>query len=263
MREKILLSIIVFLGLAASAQQYRTVPHDQFKRGEKLDFRISFYSLLTGNIPAATATLVLTNENKQINGRNTFHAVVTGKTKGFIEYFYTVEERFESYFDDLALIPHLFIRNTHENSYVKYDKVTFRHKDKLAVSNTSVKKVPVNVQDMVSAFYYSRSFDLTNAKPGKEFELPFFLDDTVYNSKIKFTGREKIKTRLGKFNCIVFKPMVATGQVFDDPYPVTIWITDDKNRIPVLIETELTVGSARIELTSYQNLANPVTSLVK
>ena len=263
MRVKILLPAMLLFGILASGQNYRTVQHDQFKRGEKLDFRISFHSLLTGNITAATATLLLTNENKQFNGRNTYHAVATGKTSGFIEYFYTVEERFESFFDDLALIPHVFIRNTRENSYVKNDKVTFRHKDKLAVSNTAVKKVPLNVQDMVSAFYYSRSFDLTGAKPGKEFDLPFFLDDTVYNSKIKFTGREKIKTRLGKFNCIVFEPMVATGQVFEDPYPVTIWITDDKNRIPVLIETELTVGSARIELTSYQNLANPVTALVK
>lgn len=263
MRLQFITAFFLFTGIVLSAQQYRTVQHDQFKRGEKLEFRISFHSLLTGNITAGRATLMLTNNNKQFNGRNTYHAVVTGKTSGFIEYFYKVEEHFESFFDEMALIPHLFIRNTRENTYVKYDKVTFRHKDKLAVSNTAVKKVPVNVQDMVSAFYYARSFDLTNAKPGKEFDVPFFLDDTVYNSKVKFTGREKIKTRLGKFNCIVFKPMVATGQVFDDPYPVTIWISDDKNRIPLLVETELTVGSARVELTSYQNLANPLTALEK
>jgi hypothetical protein len=256
--------LLIFLLLSCAgpllqAQVYRNVPNDYFKRGEKLNFRVAFHSMLTGNLTAGTATLEITHENKQIGGRNTFHAIGSGHTTGLIEMFYHIEERFESFFDENALIPWYFARKTVENSYEKNDMVTFRHKDKLAVSPKKVTIIPENVQDIISAFYYARCIDLTGAKPGKEFLVPFFLDDSVYHSKVKFVCRETIKTKLGKFTCIKIKPMVATGYVFDDPYPVSIWVTDDLNRVPVLIECELSVGSARVELTSYSGLANAFT----
>lgn len=241
------------------AQPYRNIPNDYFKRGEKLNYRVAFHSTLTGNLTAGSASVEITNENKQIGGRNTFHAIGSGQTTGLIELFYHIEERFESFFDEEAMIPWYFTRKTVENNYVKNDMVTFRHKDKMAVSPKKVTRIPENVQDLLSAFYFARCIDLSGAKPGKEFAVPFFLDDSVYTSKVRFIGKETIKTKLGKFSCIKIKPMVATGYVFNDPYPVTIWVTDDLNRIPVLIECELSVGSARVELSSYSGLANAFT----
>jgi hypothetical protein len=263
MIRSLLFVIFSFILMTASAQQFRKVPQHHFRRGERLEFRISFHSGLTGNIPAAKASLQITTENKLYGGRSTYHAVGYGKTTGIIEAFYSVEERFESFIDEDALLPHYFIRRTRENRYTKNDNVTFRHNDRLAVSLSAVKKIPADIQDMVSAFYYARSLDLTGAKPGREFRIPFFLDDSVYNSLIRYEGIDTIKTRLGKFSCIRVKPGVATGYVFEDPYPVTVWITNDGNRIPVLIESELAVGSVRIELTSYEGLANPVSAKVE
>ena len=252
-----LISILfVWSGQLLIAQHYRIIPNDYFNRGEKLSFRVAFHSLLTGNLTAGTATLEITNENKQINGRNTYHAIASGHTTGLIEMFYHIEERFESFFDEDALIPWYFTRKTVENKYEKNDMVTFRHKDKMAVSPKKVTTIPENVEDIISAFYYARCLNMTNVKPGKEFSIPFFLDDSVYHSKVMFIGREIIKTKLGKFSCLKFKPMVATGYVFDDPYPISLWVSDDQNRVPILIECELSVGSARVELTSFSGLAN-------
>lgn len=251
------LAFLLFVHLLP-AQKFRSVEQDYFSRGEKLHFRIAFHSLLTGNLTAGTATLELTKENKVINGRNTYHAVGYGRTTGLIEMFYTVEERFESFFDEEALIPWYFSKRSRENKYVKNDNITFRHQDKIAVSPQKVTFIPENVQDIISAFYYARSIDLNGIKPGKEFPLPFMLDDSVYKSRILFVGRETVKTKLGTFICLKIKPMVATGYVFEDPYPVSIWVTDDKNRIPVLIESELAVGSVRVELTAYSGLTNPL-----
>lgn len=242
----------------AQAQKFRTIENDYFKRGEKLNFRVAFHSTLTGNLTAGTATLEITKENKLINGRNTYHAMGYGKTTGFIEMFYQVEERFESFFDEESIIPWYFSKRSKENKYVKNDNITFRHKEKIAVSPQKVTFIPENIQDIISAFYYARCINLEGAKPGKEFPIPFMLDDSVYQSKIRYMGKEMVKIKLGHFSCLKIKPMVATGYVFDDPYPVTIWVTDDKNRIPVLIETELAVGSARVELVSYSGLANPL-----
>lgn len=258
MYRRLSIFILLVSSLPVLAQQYRSIPNNYFQRGEKLGFRISFHSSLTGNIPAASATIEVTDDNRKFDGRDTYHVVGYGKTTGVIEMFYQVEERFESFIDEKALIPHYFIRKTRENNYRKNENVVFKHKELIAVSKSSVKNVPANVQDIFSSFYYARVLDLSKSQPGDEFPVSFYLDDSVYNSKLVFVGREIIKTRLGKFACIKVKPMVATGYVFDDPYPVTVWVTDDQNRIPVRIESKLSVGSVRIELTSYQGIANPV-----
>lgn len=258
MYRQLSLFLIPILSLPVFAQQYRTIPNNYFQRGEKLEFRISFHSSLTGNIPAASATVEVTDEIRKFDGRDTYHVVGYGKTTGIIEMFYQVEERFESYIDEKALVPHYFIRKTRENNYRKNENVVFKHKERIAVSKSSVKNIPANVQDIFSSFYYARVLDLSKSQPGAEFPVSFYLDDSVYNSKLVFVGRETVKTKLGKFNCIKVKPMVATGYVFDDPFPVTIWVTDDQNRMPVRIESKLSVGSVRIELTSYQGVANPV-----
>jgi hypothetical protein len=257
---RLLVLILLLCCLSAIPQPYRTINNTAFVRGEKLTFRVAFNSALTGSITGGKATLEVKQDNKILNNRSTYHVVGEGKTTGFIELFYNIHDRFESYFDEEALIARQFIRRTRENNYKKDDLVVFRQEDLLAVSLSKIVKVPANVQDVISAFYFARTLDISNLEPGGIIHVPFFLDDSVYNSKVIFKGRETVKIKLGKFRCIAFRPMVATGYAFDDPYPITIWITDDANRLPVLIESEQSVGRARIELISYSGLANPITS---
>lgn len=259
---RFLLLILVFSFTSAFPQSYRTIHNNAFVRGEKLTYRVAFNSALTGSITGGKATLEVKNDRKILNNRVTYHVVGEGKTTGFIELFYKVHDRFESYFDQDALIARQFIRRTRENNYKKDDLVIFRQDDHLAVSLTKIVKVPANVQDVISALYFARTLDISDLKPGGTIEIPFFLDDSVYHSRVIFKGRETVKTKLGKFRCIAFRPMVATGYAFDDPYPITIWITDDANRLPVLIESEQSVGRAKVELISYSGLANPITAKV-
>ena len=258
--SRLLVILFLFLGLSAMPQSFRSIHNTAFVRGEKLNFRVAFNSALTGSITGGKATLEVKDENKIINNRNTYHVIGEGKTTGFIEIFFKIRDRFESYFDQDAIIARQFIRTTRENSYKKDDLVIFRQDDRLAVSLTKIVKVPANIQDVISAFYYARTLDISGLQPGGTFEIPFFLDDSVYFSKVIFKGYENVKTKLGKFRCIAFQPMVATGYAFDDPYPITVWITNDANRLPVLIESEQVVGRARVELISYSGLANPVTA---
>lgn len=253
---------LLFCGISAFAQTYRTVNNSAFIRGEKLTFRIAFNSALTGSITGGKATLEVKDENKILNNRSTFHVVGEGKTTGFIELFYKVHDNFESYFDQDAFISWKFTRRTRENNYKKDDIVIFRQNDHMAVSLAKVMKVPANIQDIISAFYYARTLDVSDLQPGGIIQIPFFLDDSVYQSRVIFKGRETVTTKLGKFRCIAFRPMVATGYAFDDPYPITIWITEDANRLPILIESEQSVGRARVELVSYSGLANPITAKV-
>lgn len=117
--------------------------------------------------------------------------------------------------------------------------------------------------DIFSAFYYCRTLDFSNLHLGERFPVDFLLDDSIYVSLIEFAGREEVKTDIGTFRCLKFKPMVATGKVFSQPYPMDIWVSDDQNRIPILAKSAVIVGSVKLELMEYTGLANPVTSLVK
>lgn len=72
-----------------------------------------------------------------------------------------------------------------------------------------------------------------------------------------------VETELGIFRCLTFKPMVATGDVFSNPYPMTLWITDDRNKIPVLAKSAVIVGSVKMELIRYWNLRNTIESQVR
>lgn len=260
---RIITVLILLISLTAFSQPYRTITNTAFVRGEKLSFRVSYHSSLTGNIPAGKASMEVKDETKIINNRSTYHVVAEGKTSGLIEVFYKLVDRYESYFDQEAFIPWQYSRYTRENTYKKDDLVTFRPADKLAVSLNKIMKVPANIQDPVSAFYFARTLDIARLEIGGIIDIPYYLDDSVYHVPVIYKGRETVKTKLGRISCFVFKPGVVKGYAFKDTYPLTLWISDDANRLPVLIESKLSVGSARVELISYSGLANPFTSRVK
>jgi hypothetical protein len=261
-RYFLLLIGVALSHLAASSQPYRSVENSAFTRGEKLTFRVYYQSMLTGKVTAGEANLEVKKKSATKNGRESYHIVGTGHSKGAFNLFFKVNDRFETFVDEEAIIPWYFIRRTREGGYKKDDEVTFNQSKGIAVSRNAVKKIPPNSQDILSVFYYARTLDITGVMPNESFPLSFFLDDSLYVSKIVFLGREQIKTAVGTFNCLKFKPMVIKGDVFSEPYPMELWITDDKNRVPVMVSSAVIVGSVKMELISYEGLRNPVTSKV-
>jgi hypothetical protein len=246
-----------------TAQPLTTVHNTAFIRGEKLKFKAYYDSFVTGKVTAGIATLEIKFENKKLDGRDTYHIIGEGKSNGAFSFFYKVNDRFESYMDEEYLVPWTFIRNTHEGSFSQDDEVRFNQYSGSFSSRKANKKMKPGTHDILSAFYYCRTLDYSNLKTGERFPVNFMLDDSVYVSIIEFAGREEVKTDIGTFHCLKFRPMVITGNVFSQPYPMDIWVSDDQNRIPVLAKSAVVVGSVKLELTEYKGLANPPTSLVK
>ena len=50
--------------------------------------------------------------------------------------------------------------------------------------------------------------------------------------------------------------MLQEGRVFKEKEDMTVWISDDKNRLPVRVQTNILVGSIKMDLVDYQNLKN-------
>lgn len=229
-----------------------------FQRGESGKYRVYYDSWLTSGLSAGIGIISIKDDVRQFNGRNTFHLEVIGKSVGLFNWFFRVNDRFESFVDEETIIPYHFIRRTEEGSFRYEDDVYFDHENKIATSTREVKTIPEGIKDIVSAFYYMRTIDFTDAKAGDEFFLDFYLDDSAYVSKIIFEGREVIETSLGKFRCLRFKPMVAQGEIFQEPYPMTLWVTDDKNKAPILGKSKVIVGSIKLELVKIKGLKYPM-----
>jgi hypothetical protein len=261
----ILMFSLIILGTInpLSSQQLRKIENTAFQKGEKITYRVFYDSYLTGNVNAGTATLEIKPESEIIGGRKAMNVVGLGKTRGAFNFFFRVVNRYETYIDEEAILPLLFIRRIHEGGYKKSQDVMFNQRENLAISNTATVKVSENIQDLISAFYYMRTFDFTHAKLGDVYDVSFFLDDTVHVSRVMFDGREVVTTRSGTFKTLRFKPQVLTGDVFSQPYPMTLWISDDKNKIPVLAQSGILVGSVKMELVEYKGLKNPLTSRIR
>ncbi len=255
---------ILFIITSCFAQDtWRVIDNEAFKTGERLQYRFYYDAWLTGKITAGIGTLEVKDSEEKFNGRNAWHFDTEGQSKGLFNWFYKVNDKFDSYVDKEFLAPYYFVRRTHEGGYKKNDEYRFNQQKDYVVTRTDSVQIPKYTQDFISAIYYARTFNSDTLKVGDILPVNFFLDDSVYLSAIVFEGREDIKIELGKFHCLRFKPGMATGEVFSDKYPMNLWVTDDKNHIPILAKSAVIVGNVKAELMDYSGLANPLTSLIE
>jgi hypothetical protein len=120
--------------------------------------------------------------------------------------------------------------------------------------------VPIkeNVQDLISTFYFLRNhFDTKNLKINDFIKITVFFDAENYNFRMRFLGREDIKTKFGIVNCLKFNPIIKSGRVFRDSESLTLWVTNDKNKIPIKVEAGLRIGSIEADLEEFKGLKHP------
>jgi hypothetical protein len=258
MRFKFLL-VLLLLPLYQFAQNdFRAVENTSFQRGEFLKYRVFYDSWITYWMTAGYGTTEIDPKPVEVNGRKTYHIIVEGKSANVFNVFFKVRDKFESYVDEEAMMPLKFTRYTREGGYKKDDTVYFDHVGKKATSLRRIKDITPYCQDIISAFYYLRTWNFDSAKVNDTYPIDFFLDDSLYRGEVVFEGRDWVKTDFGDIYCMKFKPKVATGEVFSDPYPMEIWVSDDKNKIPVLMKSAVFIGSVKIELIEYKRLRWPL-----
>lgn len=235
------------------AEPFKPFNKNAFKVGESLTYRLHY-----GFVDAGRAVLEVKDEDKKFINRSSYHVVGLGSSIGAFDWFFKVRDRYESYIDRDALVPYLFIRNVDEGGYKIKQTYVYNHHKKEVITEGKKYKVPHGVQDMISAFYYARNLDFSDAKEGQIYSIPSFVDEEIWNLKIKFVGRENLKTDLGTFRCLKFRPIIQKGRVFKKEEDLNVWISDDGNHIPVRAQAEILVGSIKMDLLEYKGLANPV-----
>ena len=250
--------LITFFLLFISFQFLGAQEVSSFQAGEWLRFKLSY----SGWVKAGNATLEIsesTYKNKPVYK-------VTGKgwTTGAIKWFFNVKDHYESHFDKVTGQPYKFVRNIDEGGYTKNRIVNFDYVQNKALVNDlkentkSTVDIDHNIQDLVSAYYYLRDrYDKKSIQKGDVVELNIFFDSEIFLFKLKYLGRETINTKFGKIKCIKFRPYVMAGRVFKEEESLTLWVTADKNKVPMRIKADLRVGSLRADLDALKGLKHP------
>lgn len=247
---KLLFKITLFLvSINLSAQ------NKAFQDGEWFKFKVSY----SGFLSAGYATLKV--DNAILNGKEVYHVKGYGKNTGLSRIFFKVEDNYETYMDKKQDIPYRFVRDINEGGHTRDIVVDFDHNKNLALVHDRKKNTknsfsfPDGVQDMLSTFYYLRNnLDTRYIKPGEYTDVDMFYGDESFKFRLKFLRRELIKTKFGQIQTLVFRPYVESGRVFKEKESLTVWISDDDNKIPLKIVAELAVGSIVAELDEYKGL---------
>ena len=199
-----------------------------------------------------------------LNGIPVLLAKGYGTTTGLARWVFKVEDHYDTYFDEKKILPYWFIRDIYEGGYTKNLEINFNHDQNLAHVNDlknkkkQTFKVADNVQDLISAFYYLRAFYPSDKlMPNDTFSINMFFDKENYVFKMKFLGKESLSTKFGKIQCMKFRPYVQSGRVFREQESVTLWITDDGNKIPIRLQADLAIGSIKVDLEKFKNLVAP------
>ena len=223
----------------------RNIDHNAFKAGEQLEYRLHY-----GVINAGTAKLEVKSLGKKIAGREVYHIVGSGRTKGPFDWVFKVRDRYETFLDVEGVFPWVFKRDVNEGGYTIKQNYKFAQ-TKNTVDNGEGKsfETPNGIQDMLSAFYYARAIDYSKATKGEIFTIWSFVDDEIWPLRIRYLGKDQIKVAGDEYKALKFCPVVQEGRLFENEDDVAVWISDDANKIPLLAQGKVLIGSVKMELT--------------
>ena len=210
------------------------------------------YVLRFGFIKGGKATLIA--ENEKINKKQAIHYRMRGRTTGIVDKIYEVNDVYESWVDPETYLPVKSIRNVKEQKYRFYDEVTYDHiNDSLFSLKSGRKKVPEKINDLVSVFFYIRQNQyFEDLLAGKKVQIPVYHGDDLFMMELEYIGIEFIDTKIGRKECYVVSPKVPKGKLLKGSNDLKIYITKDKNRLPIYAEFELVLGALKCELNSYK-----------
>lgn len=232
----------------------KIVDYAAFSKGEKLEYLAHY-----GFINAGKATVEVTKGAHYINGNMCTKVDGKGFSTGTFDFFFKVRDSYVTYMNTETLQPYRFVRHVDEGGFVFDQEYNFDHENNtVTTEKKDTVHVPLGIQDLVSAYYYARSIDLDHYKIGDVLTFKAFVDGLIEPIRIRYIGKETIRIKSGSYRCFKFQPVVQSGRVFSDEDDLIVYISDDKNKIPVLIEAKVIVGSVKLELISSSGLTHPL-----
>ncbi|MBT1696930.1 DUF3108 domain-containing protein [Fulvivirgaceae bacterium PWU4] len=268
MKKRILFGLALLILLTGFTGErndiYPPVKNESFTRGEVLKFKMTY-----GIFTVGRGSANIHEEYFKLNNRDCYKVDIFAETVGLVNWVEDVKDQFGAYVDTAALVPHMFYRRIREGRYRKDEQTYFDHENKKIRVREADRKTgkfkdplmydaPAQVRDMIAGFLYMRTMNFSKLQVNDTVVISGFFEDEFYKLRIIYKGKDVTKTKVGKVRTLKFKPVMPKNKLFDGENSITVFFSDDKNRIPVKIDAEMFIGSAGVELTDYSGLRNPL-----
>ncbi|MDN4163904.1 DUF3108 domain-containing protein [Cytophagales bacterium LB-30] len=269
MRSKILItSILLFSFMLSKAQCFKD--QKAFQVGEKISYE-AYYNW--GLIWIHAGDVSFEVRDGKYKNQSALHFYSYGSSKPSYDWLYKVRDTYQSYITKDTYTPLFFERKVAEGSFWAHDQAYFDVKKGVAftsVENSSLAKHTDTVAisdctlDVLSMIYYARNIDFSTRKKGDKIPISMLVEDAVYDLYIQFLGEETIELKTGKsYRCNKFSILLIEGTIFSDGEEMTVWVTDDANKIPVQVEANILVGSIKAVVKDMQGLRHPLNAEIR
>jgi len=272
-RMKNYLAAYFFLQLAVSysVAQNCSIKNTAFDFGERIDYTIYYH--LAG-IWVGAGEVYFKVDSTTIGNKPYYHFNSYGTTFKKYDWVYKVRDSYQTYNNPQNFKPLRFKREVNEGSTHIREDYLFNHRKKEIYTLRQMEEdkpftkdtIPYEgcSYDVLSMIYYARNIDFSDKKKDDKIPIKIFIDNASYDSYIRYLGKKELKIKdVGTFNCLVFSPLLIEGTIFNAGEDMTVWVTDDQNRVPLLIETPILVGSIKARVHKMQGLRYPLTSKIE
>lgn len=255
--------------LSASSQCNSRVT--SFSPGERITYQ-AYYNW--GFIWIHAGDLLFSVDQIKYDNKDVYDFEAVGNSLTSYDWAYKVRDKYQSLVDKETYSPLYFEQNTSEGGYKVHQTYQFSDKAQKIYRSFESSKKPntkdsVNLSsctlDVLSAIYYCRNIDYSKCRINDKIPFNLAIDNKIYPLYLRYLGKENLHIHDGKqeFQCVKFSVLLVEGTAFKGGEDMVIHVTDDDNRIPVLVEARILIGSVKAYLNTAKGLRNPENARIK
>ncbi len=225
-----------------------------FSGGETMHYSISW----SGGVKIGDLYLEIRPDENRPGGH-----VISAKVKDYgpLEVFYPVDDRFTCAVRGPMKLPYRYEVVQREGLLGKETRRLTWYDQSLRYVRYQKNEEPWERFDVEGMVYNEfASFIITRAlvfREGEEIVVPTFADKKRHEVRVELLGRETMPTLFGERQTLKVQPKMNFKGLYDKDGDTILWITDDRCRVPVEIDSRIVIGSLVAKLEHYSNPACP------
>jgi hypothetical protein len=228
-----------------------------FAPGERLEYVITWAGIAAGD------SVMEVVEGDPVNGTPLYRIISTAKSRSLVDVFYKVRNRYESHIHPADGLTRKYIFNMNEGGKRKNRVLIFDQTRRIVTriiregeqTQSQIYVIPEASQDNLSSLYAMRN---ENFKAGDSLVFRVFEGKKNWELIVDVLAEEEIEVKAGKFRTLKVHPKLKFEGIFRRKGELHMWMTDDERHIPVLMKSQVKVGSINAELVRYTITRIPV-----
>jgi len=210
-----------------------------FKIGEQLNYQVF---IGTNNTPLGQANFQVRGRSRYFD-RDGVYLSVTAQTTGAAASLFVARDQIDSYVDPKAFLPYRTVMNLSEGARHLTQTLTVNQDNGLATTDKGTRiEIPVGTHDYLSFFYILRTFNLSK----KRNALAVLVENKPKTLFVETL--EKTVIQLGDRRVPAIALSITTDDPQPDKYQLRLWVSDDKQRMPLRITCTTKLGPLRADL---------------